>query len=44
MENLKLMDDKYAYLKEEKREAFASLIVQDMVGYGLLNPLLEDDH
>ncbi len=42
-EILKLMDEKYAYLKEEKREAFAGLIVQDMVGYGLLNPLLEDD-
>jgi flagellar protein FlaI len=42
-EILKIIDDKYAFLEEHKRRAFADLIVQDMVGYGLLNPLLEDD-
>jgi flagellar protein FlaI len=42
-EILKLIKEKYAFLSEDKRHAFADLIVQDMVGYGLLNPLLEDD-
>jgi flagellar protein FlaI len=42
-ETLKIIDDKYSHLDGEKRRAFADLIVQDMVGYGLLNPLLEDD-
>ncbi len=30
-------------LSPEKRQKFAELIVNDMVGYGLLEPLLEDD-
>ncbi len=42
-EILKIIDEKYSFLEERKRHAFADLIVQDMVGYGLLNPLLEDD-
>jgi flagellar protein FlaI len=42
-EILKIIEEKYAYLAPEKKDAYADLIVQDMVGYGLLNPLLEDD-
>jgi flagellar protein FlaI len=30
-------------LSPEKRQKFAELIVNDMVGYGLLEPILEDD-
>jgi archaeal flagellar protein FlaI len=36
--------DKSKYdFPESKKRAFAELIVQDMVGYGLLEPLLQDD-
>ena len=36
--------DKSKYdFPEPKKRAFAELIVQDMVGYGLLEPLLQDD-
>ncbi len=42
-EGLKLIKEKYAHLPEDKMHAFANLIVHDMVGYGLLDPLLEND-
>ncbi|MEE8403446.1 MAG: ATPase, T2SS/T4P/T4SS family, partial [Candidatus Hydrothermarchaeaceae archaeon] len=42
-EILSLISEKYGYLSEDKRHAFANLIVQYMVGYGLLEPLLEND-
>jgi len=42
-ETLELIKEKYGHLPGDKRRAFADLIVQDMVGYGLLEPLLEND-
>jgi flagellar protein FlaI len=34
----------YPDIAPEKRRSFAELIVQDMIGYGLLEPMLEDDN
>ncbi len=42
-EVLKFIDKRFPDLSRDKRNSFASLIVQDMVGYGLLDPLLSDD-
>ncbi len=38
-----LIDLKYPQIPPERRHDFAELIVQNMVGYGLLEPLLNDD-
>ena len=42
-EVLQILETRYSDITREKRNSFASLIVQDMVGYGLLDPLLSDD-
>ncbi|MEE8402967.1 MAG: CpaF family protein [Candidatus Hydrothermarchaeaceae archaeon] len=42
-EILNLMKEKFGNLPKSKRADFAGLIVQDMVGYGLIDPLLEND-
>jgi flagellar protein FlaI len=39
-----LIDKEYPDLPEKKKKAFTKLIVQDMIGYGMLEPLLEDDN
>ena len=38
-----LIDLKYSRIPKHKQHAFAELIVQNMIGYGLLEPLLNDD-
>ncbi len=42
-EVLALMDLRYPQIPKHKQRAFAELIVQNMIGYGLLEPLLNDD-
>jgi flagellar protein FlaI len=42
-EVLALMDLRYPEIPKHKQRAFAELIVQNMIGYGLLEPLLNDD-
>ena len=42
-EVLALIDLRYPQVPKHKRHAFAELIVQNMIGYGLLEPLLNDD-
>jgi flagellar protein FlaI len=42
-EVLQLMEMKFPEVPPAKQDAFAELIVQDMIGYGLLEPLLADD-
>ncbi len=39
-----LIDLHYSEIPKDNRYAFAELIVQNMVGYGLLEPLLNDDN
>lgn len=39
-----LIERYYPDIPPEKRRSFGELIVQDMVGYGLLEPMLEDDN
>jgi flagellar protein FlaI len=39
-----IIDIYYPDLGPEKRRSFAELIVQDMIGYGLLEPMLDDDN
>ncbi|GBE55084.1 putative conjugal transfer protein/MT3759 [archaeon BMS3Bbin15] len=39
-----LIDLHYSEIPKNKRYAFAELIVQNMVGYGLLEPMLNDDN
>ncbi len=43
-EVIALIDIHYSEIPKNKRQAFAELIVQNMVGYGLLEPLLNDDN
>ncbi len=43
-EVMALIEFRYPEIPMHKRSAFAELIVQDMVGYGLLEPLLNDDN
>jgi len=38
-----LIEREYPGVKKEKKLWFAALIVQDMIGYGLLDPLLSND-
>jgi flagellar protein FlaI len=40
---LEIMQKHYPEVGPSKRKDFADLIVQNMIGYGLLEPLLEDD-
>jgi flagellar protein FlaI len=40
---IELMDREYIKLKKEKKLWFAAFIVQDMIGYGILDPLLSND-
>lgn len=42
-EIVKLIESRYRDVPEDKRRVFADFIVQNMVGYGLLDPLLEND-
>ncbi len=42
-ETLKIIEEKYGYISKDKKQDFAELVVKDMVGYGLLDPLLEND-
>ncbi len=42
-EVIQLMEIKFPEIPPAKHDAFAELIVQDMIGYGLLEPLLADD-
>ncbi|MFQ5975872.1 MAG: CpaF family protein [Candidatus Hydrothermarchaeales archaeon] len=42
-EVVQFIKNRYPDVSQEKRNSFSSLIVQDMVGYGLLDPLLSDD-
>jgi len=39
-----LMELRFSDISREKQQAFAELVVQDMIGYGLLEPLLNDDN
>lgn len=38
-----LLETEYPDIKTDKQSWFAKLIVQDMIGYGILDPLLSDD-
>jgi flagellar protein FlaI len=40
---LELIDREYPKVKKEKKFWFAAFIVQDMIGYGILDPLLSND-
>ncbi|RMF91354.1 MAG: CpaF family protein [Methanobacteriota archaeon] len=40
---LELITENYPDVKGTKKTWFATLIVQDMIGYGILDPLLSDD-
>ena len=42
-EVIALIDLRYPEIPKHKQSAFAELIVQNMIGYGLLEPLLNDD-
>jgi flagellar protein FlaI len=42
-EVLRMMDSEYKDISADKKKELAELVVQDMIGYGLLEPLLEDD-
>jgi flagellar protein FlaI len=42
-EVMALIDAYYPGLNPEKRRSFAELVVQNMIGLGMLEPLLEDD-
>jgi flagellar protein FlaI len=38
-----LIDRQYSGIKRDKKYWFSTFIVQDMIGYGILDPLLSDD-
>jgi flagellar protein FlaI len=40
---IELINENYPDVKKDKKSWFATLIVQDMIGYGILDPLLSDD-
>ena len=40
---IELMDKEYPYIERSTKHWFAAFIVQDMIGYGILDPLLSDD-